>query len=150
MPPTRPPPDVASSRSDSRECSRPTSLLSLDLTDQIDQGSERDRVPADVHTATEIQVCARESCRLVEQRGLANAWVTADQHDPWLTLGGSRHGALKHRQLVVASDDRVVTVTDSHRFRQYSPPAQPFGAPRGIREARPMRSLLTPSQCDVY
>ena len=108
---------------------------SLDLTDQIDQGSERDRVPADVHTATEIQLCASASCRLEEQRGLTDAWVTADQHDPWLTLGGSRHGALKHRQLVVASDDRVVTVTASHRFRSIPRRRNLLSAARNLRGA---------------
>jgi hypothetical protein len=70
-----------------------------------------------VHTATEIQLCASESSRLGEQRGLPNAWITADQHDPWLTCGSSRHGALYQRKLVVAPDDRVITGTASHRFR---------------------------------
>jgi hypothetical protein len=89
---------------------------SLDLTEQVDQGSERERLPVDVHTATEIQLCARESCRLGEQCGLADAGVTADQNDPWLAFGGSRHRLREQPQLVVASDDRVLTDT-SHRAR---------------------------------
>jgi hypothetical protein len=90
---------------------------SLDLTDQIDHGSERDRVPADVHTATQIQLCASEPCRLGQQRGLTDPRISAYQHDPWLTFGGSRHGTRKHRKLGVASYDRVHTVTASHRTR---------------------------------
>jgi hypothetical protein len=91
--------------------------LSLELTDQIDQGRQRDRVPADVHIATEIQLCAGVACGLRQQRGLTDPRVAADQHDPWLTFGGSRYGTLKHRKLGVASYDRVHTVTASHRPR---------------------------------
>ena len=91
--------------------------LSLNLTDQLDQRRDRDRVPADVHTATQIQPCASTTGRLEQQRRLADPSVTADQHDPRQTFGGSRHGTLKHRHLGVASHDRVHAVTACHRPR---------------------------------
>jgi hypothetical protein len=68
-----------------------------------------------MHTATEEQLGASTSCGLGQERRLADARVTADQHDRWLTFGRPRHGALDHRKLVVPSDDRVAPATASHR-----------------------------------
>ena len=88
---------------------------SLDVSDQIDQGRERDRLPADVHTATEEELRASTSCSLGQQRGLPDTRLTADQHHPRLTFSRPRHGPLEHRKLVVPTDDRMCNATASHR-----------------------------------
>jgi hypothetical protein len=79
-------------------------VFALELPNQINQRREGDRVPADMDTAAEVSRRLRDSCRLGEQRGLPDAWVTADQNDSRLTFGGSGNGPLKHRELVVAPD----------------------------------------------
>ena len=87
---------------------------SLHLTEEIDQGSERDRLPADVNAATDVPRRASTSRGLRQQRGLPDAWITADEHDPWLTPSRPRHRALEHSELVVPSDDRVRNASASH------------------------------------
>ena len=88
--------------------------LSLDLTDQIHERCERDRVPTDLHATTEIQRCGRESRRLKQQRRFPDSWVAADEHHPWLAFGGSLDRTLEHGELIVASHDRVISATTSH------------------------------------
>jgi hypothetical protein len=92
---------------------------SLNLSDQVDERSERDGVTADVQAAAGEQVGARPSGSFGQQRGLADAGISAQQQGGWFTRCRETDGAFEESELVVASDDRLVLSLTWHRWSKY-------------------------------